>query len=77
VVFSGASGERGSIRRFERGCIYWTILQGPCEVFGPIQAHYEAQDGVSGPLGFPISRPKPSASSILQHFEGGTLSAES
>jgi uncharacterized protein with LGFP repeats len=77
VVYSGISNEQGSVRRFEHGCIYWTIPHGPCEVFGPIQTQHEAHGGVSGHLGFPTSRPQSTALSIHQRFEGGTLSTES
>ena len=66
-------GLTGFMRPFKHGVIYYTTQNGPCEVFGDGQAQFDARGGLQGELGYPVSRPRLNADSLVQDFEGGSL----
>ncbi len=79
-VFAGRSvnGTLGFYRRFQQGITYWTVENGPCEIYGAIGDYYQNAGGPCGELGFPTSRPQPvdtSSAALVQRFEGGTLTS--
>lgn len=66
--------QEGRLQRFERGTIFWHPDVGSFGTYGPIEQRYKAENGVNGPLGYPVTDPRErNDGDIEQVFQGGTI----
>lgn len=69
-----AAGRTGRASSFQGGRLIWSPRTGVQRVAGPVLAHLDAQGGVSGFLGFPVSaQTRVTATAQQQVFQGGRV----
>lgn len=80
-TLASPQGTIGLCQHYEGGTAYYSEKAGAVFVEEKIVKHHELHDGVSGDLGFPVSREYDAAASsdgttgVFQRFEGGAIYA--
>ncbi|MBB2901008.1 subtilisin family serine protease [Kineococcus radiotolerans] len=68
-----ADGTLGRVQAFTSGLVYWSPATGAQPVSGSFQGYYAGQGWECGNLGYPVSAELPTATGVMQRFQGGTL----
>jgi len=65
----------GTVRDYSGGRIHYSIATGAHAVYAPVGARYDALQGESGTLGYPIRDRRAAAGGVVQDFQFGRIHA--